>query len=113
MLYLDLELIQDTLVARPSGELDLGVAGYFRSALEEALDRGPAKNLVFNLERVSFIDSSGLGVLLGRYKRITRNGGNVSIVSPQPQVRRVLDLSGLLRIMDEYPSETEALEKIG
>lgn len=113
MLFLDLELRQDTLVVRPSGEMDLGVADYFRGALEEALDREQVRNLVFNLARVSFIDSSGLGVLLGRYKRVVRNGGKVFIVSPQPQVRRVLDLSGLLRIMNEYPSEAEALEKIG
>ena len=113
MLFLDFELRQDTLVVRPSGEMDLGVADYFRSALEEALDREQVQNLVFNLAGVSFIDSSGLGVLLGRYKRVVRNGGKVFIVSPQPQVRRVLDLSGLLRIMNEYPSEAEALEKIG
>ncbi len=113
MLYLDVELKKETLVVRPNGELDLGVADYFRRALEQALDRQPARNVVFNMERVSFIDSSGLGVLLGRYKRISRNKGKVFIVSPQPQVRRVLDLSGLLRIMGEFPSEAEALEKIG
>lgn len=112
-MLLDVELKQDILFVRLSGELDLGVADYLRNALEEALDREPARNLVFNLARVSFIDSSGLGVLLGRYKRVSRNGGKVLIVSPQPQVRRILDLSGLLRVMGEFPSETEALEKIG
>jgi len=113
VLFWDSELSQDTLVVRPSGEMDLGVANYFRSVLEEALDREQVRNLVFNLARVSFIDSSGLGVLLGRYKRVAKNGGKVFIVSPQPQVRRVLDLSGILRIMNEYPSEAAALEKIG
>lgn len=113
MLFLDIELKQDTLVVRPSGEVDLGVADYFRDTVENALNREPAKNLVFNLSRVSFIDSSGLGVLLGRYKRVARNGGKVFIVSPQPQVRRVLELSGILRVMLEFTSEAEALEKIG
>jgi stage II sporulation protein AA (anti-sigma F factor antagonist) len=110
---LDIELYQDTLLVRPSGELDLGEADYLRNALEEALNREQVKNLVFNLARVSFVDSSGLGVLLGRYKRVVKNGGKVFVVSPQPQVRRILELSGLLRIMNEFPSETEALEKIG
>lgn len=112
-MLLDIEVKQDTLLVRPGGELDLAVADDLRSALEAALDREPAKNLVFNLARVSFIDSSGLGVLLGRYRRVSKNGGKVLIVSPQPQVRRILDLSGLLRVMGEFPSETEALEKIG
>ncbi|MCL6560148.1 MAG: anti-sigma F factor antagonist [Firmicutes bacterium] len=112
-MLLDIELTQDTLFVRLGGELDLGVADYLRSALEEALDREPARNLVFNLSRVSFIDSSGLGVLLGRYKRVSKEGGKVYLVSPQPQVRKILDLSGLLRIMGEFPSEHEALAKIG
>lgn len=113
MLFLDFEVKGDTLLVRPGGELDMGVADYFRGALEEALDREQARNLLFNLARVSFIDSSGLGVILGRYRRVAKNGGKVFIVSPQPQVRKVLELSGLLRIMGEYPSEADALEKIG
>lgn len=110
---LDIELKQDTLLVRPIGELDLGEADNLRNALEEALDCEQVKNMVFNLARVSFVDSSGLGVLLGRYKRVAKHGGKVFVVSPQPQVRRILELSGLLRIMNEFPSETEALEKIG
>jgi len=108
-----MEMKKNTLVVRPSGDLDLGVADTFRSALEEALNREQARNLVFNFSKVSFVDSSVLGVMLGRYKRISRSGGKVFIVSPQPQVRRVFELSGLLRIMEEHSSEDGALEKIG
>lgn len=110
---LDVELKENTLLVRPSGELDLGVADYLRNTLEETLDRGQARNLVVNLAKVSFIDSSGLGVLLGRYKRLSKSGGKVFIVSPQPHVRKVLELSGIFRIMNECPSEKEALRKIG
>ncbi len=112
-MLLDVEIKNDTLLVRPNGELDLGVADRFRRTLDETIEKGKAKNLVFNLARVSFVDSSGLGVLLGRYKRVSKQGGKVFIVSPQPQVRKVLDLSGLLRIMNEFPNENEALEKIG
>lgn len=112
-MLLDVEMKKETLFVRPNGELDLGVADRFRRTLDETIENGRAKNLVFNLARVSFVDSSGLGVLLGRYKRMSKNGGKVFIVSPQPQVRKVLDLSGLLRIMNEYSNENEALDKIG
>ena len=112
-MLLDVEVKHNTLLVRPSGELDLGVADDLRNALEETLDRETARNIIFNLARVSFIDSSGLGVLLGRYKRVLKDGGKACIVSPQPQVRKILDLSGILRIMGEFSSETEALEKIG
>lgn len=112
MLFLDFELKQKTLVVRPNGELDLGVADYFRKTIEEALNLYNARNLVFNLAKLSFIDSTGLGALLGRYKRVAKNGGKVFIVSPQTQVKKNLELSGLLRIMEEFTSENEALEKI-
>ncbi|NQS74875.1 MAG: anti-sigma F factor antagonist [Peptococcaceae bacterium] len=112
-MLLDIEMKKDTLFVRPNGELDLGVADQLRRTLDETIEKGQAKNLVINLAKVSFVDSSGLGVLLGRYNRVSKNGGQVLIVSPQPQVRKVLDLSGLLRIMNEYPNENEALGKIG
>lgn len=110
---LDMELKKDTLFVRPGGELDLSIADFLRNNLEEYLDREPIVNIVFNLEKVSFVDSSVLGVLLGRYKRISKKGGRVFIVSPQPQVRKILELSGLLRIMSEFASEAEALLKLG
>lgn len=113
IVLLDIEMKKDTLFVRPNGELDLGVADQLRRTLDETIEKGQAKNLVINLAKVSFVDSSGLGVLLGRYNRVSKNGGQVLIVSPQPQVRKVLDLSGLLRIMNEYPNENEALGKIG
>ncbi len=112
-MLLDLELRQETLFIRPQGELDLAAADHFRHTLEQALDKEPVRNLVFNLAGVTFIDSSGLGVLLGRYKRVSKNGGKVMLVSPQPQVRRILELSGLFRIMKELASESDALAKIG
>lgn len=112
-MLLDIEFKQDTLVVRPGGELDLSVADFIRNNLEESLDREPARNIVFNLSKVSFVDSSVLGVLLGRYKRVAKNGGKIFIVSPQPQVRKILELSGLFRIMGESDSEAEALLKLG
>lgn len=113
LVLLDIEFKQDTLFVRPGGELDLSIADFLRNNLEEHLDREPIKNIVFNLKKVSFVDSSVLGVMLGRYKRISKNGGRVLIVSPQPQVRKILELSGLLRIMNEYDSEAEAQLKLG
>ena len=110
---LDIEFKQDTLFVRPGGELDLSVADFLRNNLEETLDREPARNIVFNLSKVSFVDSSVLGVLLGRYKRVSKNGGKILIVSPQPQVRKILELSGLFRIMGESDSEADALLKLG
>ncbi len=110
---LDLEYRQGTLFVRPRGEVDLSVADAFRDVLEENLAKNPVNHLVFNLSKVTFIDSSGLGVILGRYKRLKQQGGRVSLVGALPQVRRILVLSGLLTVMNEYASEEEALARAG
>ncbi|MFZ5647765.1 MAG: STAS domain-containing protein [Bacillota bacterium] len=108
---IQIEINGGAMVVRLSGEIDLAVADTLRNSLESELDNNPqAKNIVLNLDRVSYIDSSGLGVMLGRYRRISRHGGRMFIVGAAPQVRKVLDLSGLLNIMQECPSETSAME---
>lgn len=113
MVDLDLEIRQDTMFVRLVGELDLGVADALRDAMELALNKNIVRHMVINLSRVAYIDSSGLGVILCCYKRLAQSGGRVSLVGLQPQVRRILDLSGLLRIMGEYSSEEEAVAKAG
>jgi len=107
---LELEKTDNTLIVRVGGELDLAVAESFRDEVENALDRQPVKNLVLNLKEVSFIDSSGLGFILGRYKRITQEGGTMAIAEALPQVIRILELSGIMRIMKNYEKEADALE---
>lgn len=109
---LDVELKKDMLLVRLRGELDLSVADYLRKSLEDNLDKNPINHLVMNLSNVSFIDSSGLGVILGRYKRLSQRGGRVSLVGAQPHVRRILALSGLLTVMKEYLSEEEAMTRL-
>ena len=112
-MLIDLEVKNNSLVVRLGGELDLRIINYLRDTLEEALDKNDVKHVILNMNSVTFIDSSALGVILGRYKRITQNGGKVGLVGIRPMVKRILELSGLLRIMREFPSEQEALDKIG
>ncbi|HBT47382.1 MAG TPA: anti-sigma F factor antagonist [Peptococcaceae bacterium] len=88
------------LVARIKGELDLGTADRLRQELEASLDHARPRILYLDLEGVSFMDSSGLGVILGRYRRLARQGGKVVICRPQPQVRRLLELSGISKLVD-------------
>lgn len=108
---LDVEFKEGMLIARPEGELDLRVADFLRKELEQAIKHYPLRHLVLNLSRVTYIDSSCLGVILGRYKRLAQEGVGISLVGLQPQVRRVCELSGLLRIMAEYSTEEEAVAK--
>ncbi|HZW82567.1 MAG TPA: anti-sigma F factor antagonist [Candidatus Deferrimicrobium sp.] len=103
---------RDTLVIKVTGELDLVVADEFRRVVDPELERRQVKNLVINLNGVSFIDSSGLGVILGRYKKLLQTGGKIWIAEPRPPVRKILELSGFPRIMPFFDSEKQALEAV-
>lgn len=110
---IEVDFRDGALIARLEGELDLRVADFLREELERAINRYPLRHLVLNLGRVTYMDSSCLGVILGRYKRLAQLGVGISLVGLQPQVKKVCELSGLLRIMSEYGSEEEALAKVG
>lgn len=98
------------LVIRPQGELDLGVAGEFREKVEAELAKdGLLTHLILDLAEVRFIDSSGLGVILGRYKKLSQKGGRVVVVGMSSQVRKVFELSGMFRIIDEAATVDDAL----
>lgn len=101
-----------TLVAKLSGELDLLTAPSFRSQVDGALQESASRNLVLELSKLSFVDSSGLGAILGRYKAVSQLGGRMLLVDPQPQVKRIFTLSGLFKIMDLAPSLEQALEMV-
>jgi len=74
------------------------------------MDR-PVNNLILDATEISFIDSSGLGALLGRYKLIQQKGGRMSIFGVKPSVFRILELSGILKIIPIFTTESLALER--
>lgn len=101
------EIHNNTVWAAIDGEVDMNVAVSWREALDKELAASFARNLTFDFSEVRFIDSSGLGVVLGRYKRVISRGGRVRIVGANPQVYRILCLSGFAKLMEiEMPAES-------
>lgn len=101
---------KDYLVVRAEGEFDVHAADDFKDAIDEAVETSGVRNLALSLKGVSFIDSSGVGAILSRYKKAQLAGGEVILVNLQPQVERILELSGLFRLMKVYQSEKHAFE---
>lgn len=95
-----LESIGTTLVVKLSGELDHHCCDGVRSAVDREISHGGIKNLIFDFGDVSFMDSSGIGIIIGRYKKINELGGRTLIIRAQPQVDRVLELSGIKKILE-------------
>lgn len=93
----------DTLYAQISGEIDMEIASKWRDALDFEITKNHARNLIFDFSTVNFIDSSGLGVILGRYKKIDRVCGKVIIHGVNATVYKILVLSGFDKIMKIIP----------
>ncbi len=87
------------LVARLQGELDHHSAGLVREEIDRALERTGAVNIAFDFRHVTFMDSSGIGVLMGRYKKVTALGGRLAVFGASDTVRRIMRMSGLERFM--------------
>lgn len=100
------------LVVTCEGELDLHVAEQYRTSIDAELERTEARYLVFDMEKVTFIDSSGLGMMLGRYQKVCQRGGNVALCAVPSKMNRMLEVSGLKSLMNAYATRQEAMERV-
>lgn len=95
------------------GDLDLHSVGEIREAVDNKLRQRGIRTLLIDLSQVPFMDSSGLGFILGRYRHLREKGGQVVLTAPGPQVRRVLELAGVRRIIKIYDSKKAAYRAQG
>lgn len=101
-----------TLSVRVDGELDLVTAHEIREEIDRAMDEMLGQNLIVDLARVTFIDSSGLGVILGRYRKIKAKNGKMVLCALNPNVKRILELSGILSFIPVALTEGDARKMI-
>ena len=102
-------ITKGVLIVKVIGEFDMHGADCFRETVDEYLNNMGIKDVIIDLEEVQFIDSSGIGVILGRYKKIMHLKGKICLVGVQDPVKKLLELSGVLKILNIYDSEIEAV----
>ncbi|WP_209122488.1 anti-sigma F factor antagonist [Alkalihalobacillus sp. BA299] len=112
-LIVDLEQRGSVLLVRLEGELDHHTAEQLRTQVEEQFENQALKHIVLNLEQLSFMDSSGLGVILGRYKQVKNLGGEMVVCAISPAVKRLFEMSGLFKIVRLEENEQFALQTLG
>ncbi|WP_425455864.1 anti-sigma F factor antagonist [Ectobacillus funiculus] len=110
---MSLEVKQDVLCIRLEGELDHHTAEALRTEVTEMLEKKQIHHIILNLGSLSFMDSSGLGVILGRYKHIKSLGGEMVVCAISPAVKRLFEMSGLFKIIRLEESEQNALATLG
>lgn len=87
------------LVLKITEEIDHHVAEKIRRMADNEITRYMPRKVVFDFNKVSFMDSSGVGMIIGRYKTATMLGGIVEMKNVNPSVQKVLEMSGVLKII--------------
>ena len=108
----DFEVRNRTLIIYLKEDLDHHNAIWIREQADKIIDRKNTNNIIFDFSKVTFMDSSGRGVIMGRYKKALFIGGRVAVVGVSDSVNRIFTLSGLFRIMNHYKDVEEALGAI-
>lgn len=89
---------ENTVIARLSGEIDHHSAKEIRSDIDLAIDRHRPNRLILDFDGVTFMDSSGIGLVMGRYKAVKLCGGCIIIENTGSQIKKVMRLAGLDRL---------------
>ncbi len=83
-------------------ELDHHHAEEIKKEADHLLETRNIRSIIFDFEKTSFMDSSGIGMIMGRYKNIRFAGGTVLAVRVNERIRRILTLSGVYKYIDIY-----------
>ena len=102
-------VVNNAIIIEPQEKtLDARTSKDFRREIQELLEQH--KHVVLDLSALTFIDSSGLGVLLSCLRQLTGNGGDLKLCSLTPQVRAVFQLVRMHRLFDVYNTRDEAAQ---
>lgn len=95
----EIEIKGDAMIAKLSGELDHHTAAGIREEIDNSVELNIPSLLILDFEKISFMDSSGIGLVLGRYRNLYKRGAEVKVVGVSPQIYKVMKLSGIERLM--------------
>jgi len=97
------------LVVSVFGEIDMGSSPKLRTEIIRVINEGHS-NLVLDLTSVDFIDSAGLGTIIGGLRRVRSHGGDLLLVCPQERIQKIFTLCDLDKIFTIYLTHDDAVE---
>lgn len=89
------------LILHISEELDHHAAAQISKTTDVLIEKGTVKNVVFDFSGMTFMDSSGIGMVMGRYRKMNFFGGNVFVTGVEAGVDRIFSMSGLYKIIQK------------
>lgn len=94
-------LIEDkTLIFEITEELDHHESEKIRKRADYEIQRFMPKKVIFDFKRVKFMDSAGIGLILGRYKQAESYGGKLELINVNEKLKKILDMSGIMKIIN-------------
>jgi anti-sigma B factor antagonist len=108
-LVLEYRLESDVIVATVAGEVDVSTSGALREGLLHLISDQDTRALVVNLAGIRFIDSTGIGVLVGVWHRVRATQARLALAAPSRQALSVLDTTGLTQVLPVYDTEAAAI----
>jgi anti-sigma B factor antagonist len=100
--------VGDCAVIQVTGEVDVYTAPLLRERIRELAAKG-AVHLIADLRQVDFLDSTGLGALVGGLKRLRKAGGSLAVVISTPRILRIFEITGLTRALAVQHSVEDAI----
>lgn len=111
-MYIGFEKKNEILIINLSGELDHNSAESLRVKVDNKIDEDNIKKIILNFSGVTFMDSSGIGAVVGRYKKVSNIGGKLCVAEVNKNVDKIFDLAGLYKVIKKYSTVSEALMSI-
>ena len=111
-LSLDTRTEGDRTVVAVGGEIDVYTAPKLREQLIDLVSAGKY-HLIVDMENVDFLDSTGLGVLVGGLKRVRAHDGSLELVCTQERILKIFRITGLTKVFPIHPSVDEAISSAG
>lgn len=108
-MQISFEMKERNLIVTVEGEIDHHTSVEIRERVDREYQRRRARNIIFDFTNIKFMDSSGIGVLMGRYRNVMILGGSIALYGAGDQVDRVLSISGIYKIMKNYENIEDAI----
>ena len=100
------------LIVKINGEIDQHNSEDIRERIDKAYERSRCRHMIFDFSGVAFMDSSGIGLLIGRYKKVSGRNGTVAIANMNRDLGRIYNISGLKKIISSFESLDQAEKKV-
>lgn len=98
-----------TIIVKINEELDHHTCSKLRNEIDNEIEFRVPQKLIFDFGNVSFMDSSGIGIVIGRYKNMKSIGGEAIIANTRPTVKRIFEMSGMNKIVNFYDKVEDAV----